>query len=198
MARSAGTGVAQGDRTCIVEQGIVSQSAFRSGRPAVQGARAGVVEKVVAFASPRRHARDGTLAVLHQCGRVTSRSPAKRQDWRLGPFLSVSASFCLVRVPPRPAQPSVSIVMAVFQSCLRPSRDQVIHHFRAPRRCVAVRYVARNGGGDANADARRNSPLMSGHSNGNWSWIWPNVGATPIHQGLDSEMFDRTDYPYAS
>ncbi len=30
-----------------------------------------------------------------------------------------------------------------------------------------------------------------------WSWIWPNVGATPIHQGLDSEMFDRTDYPYS-
>ncbi len=38
---------------------------------------------------------------------------------------------------------------------------------------------------------------MSGFSNGNWSWIWPNVGATPIHQGLDSEMFDRTDYPYS-
>lgn len=30
-----------------------------------------------------------------------------------------------------------------------------------------------------------------------WSWIWPSVGATPIHQGLDSEMFDRTDYPYS-
>src|SRR6056297_2928839 len=29
-----------------------------------------------------------------------------------------------------------------------------------------------------------------------WSWIWPRVGATPINQGLDSEMFDRTDYPY--
>ena len=38
---------------------------------------------------------------------------------------------------------------------------------------------------------------MSGYSNGNWSWIWPSVGATPIHQGLDSEMFDRTDYPYS-
>ncbi len=25
-------------------------------------------------------------------------------------------------------------------------------------------------------------------------WIWPHVGATPISQGLDSEMFDRTDY----
>lgn len=30
-----------------------------------------------------------------------------------------------------------------------------------------------------------------------WSWIWPSVGATPIHQGLDSEMFDRTDYQYS-
>ena len=29
-----------------------------------------------------------------------------------------------------------------------------------------------------------------------WSWIWPNVGATPINQGLDSEMFDRSDFPY--
>lgn len=27
-------------------------------------------------------------------------------------------------------------------------------------------------------------------------WIWPDVGPTPISQGLDSEMFDRTDYPY--
>ena len=38
---------------------------------------------------------------------------------------------------------------------------------------------------------------MSEFSKGNWSWIWPNVGATPIHEGLDSEMFDRTDYPYS-
>ena len=30
-----------------------------------------------------------------------------------------------------------------------------------------------------------------------WKWIWPNVGPTPVHQGLDSEMFDRTDYPYS-
>lgn len=30
-----------------------------------------------------------------------------------------------------------------------------------------------------------------------WNWIWPHVGATPINQGLDSEMFDRTDYPYS-
>lgn len=27
-------------------------------------------------------------------------------------------------------------------------------------------------------------------------WLWPVVGPTPISQGLDSEMFDRTDYPY--
>ena len=33
---------------------------------------------------------------------------------------------------------------------------------------------------------------MSSH----WSWIWPSVGGTPINQGLDSEMFDRVDYPY--
>lgn len=30
-----------------------------------------------------------------------------------------------------------------------------------------------------------------------YSWVWPEVGATPIYQGLDSEMFDRTDYPYS-
>ncbi|ESX24195.1 hypothetical protein X765_27595 [Mesorhizobium sp. LSHC440B00] len=30
-----------------------------------------------------------------------------------------------------------------------------------------------------------------------WKWIWPRVGATPISQGLDSEMFDRADYPYS-
>lgn len=30
-----------------------------------------------------------------------------------------------------------------------------------------------------------------------WSWIWPSVGPTPINQGLDSEMFDRVDYPYS-
>ena len=29
-----------------------------------------------------------------------------------------------------------------------------------------------------------------------WNWIWPNVGAAPINQGLDSEMFDGADYPY--
>lgn len=32
---------------------------------------------------------------------------------------------------------------------------------------------------------------------GKWNWIWPHVGATPISEGLDSEMFDRTDYPYS-
>ena len=30
-----------------------------------------------------------------------------------------------------------------------------------------------------------------------WQWIWPEVCATPINQGLDSEMFDRADYPYS-
>jgi hypothetical protein len=34
-------------------------------------------------------------------------------------------------------------------------------------------------------------------ADGNWSWIWPSVGGTPINQGLDSEMFDRDDYPYS-
>lgn len=29
-----------------------------------------------------------------------------------------------------------------------------------------------------------------------FNWIWPSVGPTPINQGLDSEMFDRTDFPY--
>jgi hypothetical protein len=30
-----------------------------------------------------------------------------------------------------------------------------------------------------------------------WKWIWPPVGAVPINQGLDTEMFDRVDYPYS-
>ncbi len=30
-----------------------------------------------------------------------------------------------------------------------------------------------------------------------WNWIWPYVKGTPIYEGLDSEMFDRTDYPYS-
>ena len=38
---------------------------------------------------------------------------------------------------------------------------------------------------------------MSIAADSSWSWIWPEVGATPINQGLDSEMFDRTDYPYS-
>jgi len=38
---------------------------------------------------------------------------------------------------------------------------------------------------------------MSVRSSRSWNWIWPSVGPTPIHQGLDSEMFDRTDYPYS-
>lgn len=29
-----------------------------------------------------------------------------------------------------------------------------------------------------------------------WNWIWPRVGATPSSDSSDSEMFDRTDYPY--
>lgn len=29
-----------------------------------------------------------------------------------------------------------------------------------------------------------------------WKWIWPKVGSNPISQNTDSEMFDRTDYPY--
>lgn len=28
------------------------------------------------------------------------------------------------------------------------------------------------------------------------SWIWPKVGANPISQNTDSEMFDRADYPF--
>lgn len=28
------------------------------------------------------------------------------------------------------------------------------------------------------------------------NWIWPRVGATPSSDSSDSEMFDRTDYPY--
>ena len=31
----------------------------------------------------------------------------------------------------------------------------------------------------------------------NWKWIWPSTGPTPVTQSLDSEMFDRTDYPYS-
>lgn len=37
---------------------------------------------------------------------------------------------------------------------------------------------------------------MHAETDKRWSWIWPSVGATPINQGLDSEMFDRTDFPY--
>lgn len=41
------------------------------------------------------------------------------------------------------------------------------------------------------------SSVMNIATTQTWSWIWPQVGATPISQGLDSEMFDRTDYPYS-
>ena len=34
-------------------------------------------------------------------------------------------------------------------------------------------------------------------NNSIWKWIWPHAGATPVNQGLDSEMFDRADYPYS-
>jgi hypothetical protein len=34
-------------------------------------------------------------------------------------------------------------------------------------------------------------------STASWNWIWPHQGATPISEGLDSEMFDRDDYPYS-
>ena len=34
-------------------------------------------------------------------------------------------------------------------------------------------------------------------NNSAWNWIWPYVGATPVTQGLDLEMFDRADYPYS-
>jgi hypothetical protein len=30
-----------------------------------------------------------------------------------------------------------------------------------------------------------------------WDWVWPKVGSAPITQGLDTEMFDRVDYPYS-
>lgn len=30
-----------------------------------------------------------------------------------------------------------------------------------------------------------------------WKWQWPHVGANPTTEGVDSEMFDRTDYPYS-
>jgi len=29
-----------------------------------------------------------------------------------------------------------------------------------------------------------------------WKWIWPCVHSNPTTEGLDTEMFDRTDYPY--
>jgi hypothetical protein len=30
-----------------------------------------------------------------------------------------------------------------------------------------------------------------------WKWIWPSVGAVPVSQDLNTEMFDRQDYPYS-
>ena len=33
--------------------------------------------------------------------------------------------------------------------------------------------------------------------NSSWPWKWPVVGPTPITEGLDSEIFDRDDFPYS-
>ena len=30
-----------------------------------------------------------------------------------------------------------------------------------------------------------------------WKWMWPFVGSAPVTQGLDLEMFDRSDFPYS-
>ena len=38
---------------------------------------------------------------------------------------------------------------------------------------------------------------MNSVSDNDYKWIWPFVGATPISQDLNSEMFDRTDHPCA-
>ena len=38
---------------------------------------------------------------------------------------------------------------------------------------------------------------MSVKNGGDWCWRWPKVGPTPVAQGLDSEMFDRPDFPYS-
>jgi len=38
---------------------------------------------------------------------------------------------------------------------------------------------------------------MHAGNNSAWNWIWPYMGATPVTQGLDLEMFDRSDYPYS-
>ena len=45
---------------------------------------------------------------------------------------------------------------------------------------------------------RKILPRMKERCTESWNWVWPNVGAIPIHQGLDSEMFDRTDYPFSA
>jgi hypothetical protein len=38
---------------------------------------------------------------------------------------------------------------------------------------------------------------MSARNENRWQWIWPHVGATPISQGLDTEVFDQVHYPYS-
>ncbi len=37
---------------------------------------------------------------------------------------------------------------------------------------------------------------MTDSPDNDWKWLWPPVGPYPVHQGLDSEMFDRTDFKY--
>ena len=41
------------------------------------------------------------------------------------------------------------------------------------------------------------SSLMHMENSPDWKWIWPHVGAAPVSQGLDSEMFDRVNFPYS-
>lgn len=38
---------------------------------------------------------------------------------------------------------------------------------------------------------------MNSSDNSHWGWIWPKVGPTPTTEGLDSEIFDRDDFPYS-
>ena len=38
---------------------------------------------------------------------------------------------------------------------------------------------------------------MNSLDSSGWGWIWPRVGPTPITEGLDSEIFDRDEFPYS-
>ena len=49
----------------------------------------------------------------------------------------------------------------------------------------------------SDAAGMMNRSPSSSSSSISWKWIWPRQGATPLSQGLDSEMFDRDDYPYS-